>query len=65
MQSFFKSKARLYTVLGVLIFQQCCCCILPIGWQVQKENPAVRQIIERVETRLADLPSLSAWLTSE
>lgn len=62
MQSFLKSKARVYALLGVTIVMQCCCCILPVGYQMQKDNPAFRQAVERIEARLSDLPAVSAWL---
>lgn len=62
MQSFFKSKARIYTVVGITLILQFCCCILPVGWQMQKENPAIRQTVTRIESRLNQLPVVSAWI---
>ena len=62
MQSFLKSKARVYALVAVTILMQCCCCILPVGFQMQKDNPALRQAVERIEARLSDVPAVSAWL---
>lgn len=64
MQSLIKSRARLYTMIGVLLFTQCCCCILPVGWQIYRDQPAVQQTVERIEQTISGLPAISTWIAS-
>jgi hypothetical protein len=64
-RTIFKNKPRLALVLSVIIIQQCCCCILPLGWQVQKDNPAIQQILKTAQARLAPLQSMVSWIESK
>lgn len=42
----FRKKSRVIALLSLVFLAQCCCCILPIGWQVNQTSPAVQQITE-------------------
>jgi hypothetical protein len=52
MHPLFRSKFRVITLASVALMAQCCCCILPVGWQVREETPAVQALIDRVEETL-------------
>ena len=46
-----KKSFRASAVVSLMFLAQCCCCILPVGYQVQQgEAPNVRRIVERIET---------------
>lgn len=62
MRKLINTKARMYTALGVLIFTQCCCCFIPVGWQIYRDQPAVRQTAERIEAVWSGVPAISAWI---
>lgn len=49
MHPLFRKKNRVAALVSVALLAQCCCCILPVGWQVQRESPTVQSMIERVE----------------
>lgn len=46
MFSVFHKKARVYTLLSLVFVAQCCCCIIPVGWQVWETSPSVQRILE-------------------
>ena len=55
MQSKMKKSFRAVTIVSLAFLAQCCCCILPVGYQAQQNSPAVQQISERIETLYEDL----------
>lgn len=40
----FRKKSRVFALLSLGFLAQCCCCILPIGWQVNQGSPAAQQV---------------------
>ena len=58
MHPLFRKKSRVAALLSVALLAQCCC-ILPVGWQVQQESPSFQTMIEKVErTFQIDLGSI-------
>jgi hypothetical protein len=49
MTPLFRKKIRWLTLVSLVLVTQCCCCILPLRWQVQQQQPAIRQEILRIE----------------
>ena len=62
MKSLFKSKLRVGALFSMLFLTQCCCCILPVYYQVERENQTVQQVIERFETTLLESPVVISLL---
>ena len=56
-----RNKPRLALVLSVIILLQFCCCILPLGWQVQRNSPIVQQILQSAQARIAPLEMVMSW----
>lgn len=56
MQAKMKKSIRTFSVVSLLFLAQCCCCILPVGYQIQgQRSPAVQQFIRQVETFYQDV----------
>jgi hypothetical protein len=49
MASLFRKKIRVLALASLLFMTQCCCCILPVSWQVQQPSPAIRSVVDRLE----------------
>jgi hypothetical protein len=62
MYSHLRRKARAIALGGILIVTQCCCCILPIRWQVDRGVPGVNASVlnSGVERALCELKSVAA-----
>ena len=66
MHPLFRKKSRVAALVSVALLAQCCCCILPVGWQVQQESPSFQTMIEKVErTFQIDLGAIEQISQSE
>ena len=66
MHPIFKKKSRLMSLVSLTLLAQCCCCILPIGWQVNRSPNNVQAAIERIEHTLnIDLEQVRASILFE
>ena len=48
----FRSKFRVLTLISVVFVAQCCCCFLPVGYQVQRDAPQSQQVMDTLSYNL-------------
>lgn len=49
-----KLSFRVASLVSLVFLAQCCCCILPVGWEVRQNFPVVQQFLEQVEILYQD-----------
>ena len=50
MHPLFRKKSRLIALVSLTFLAQCCCCIVPLRWEVERNAPVVQQVLERIST---------------
>lgn len=59
----FRSKFRVVSLVSLALLSQCCCCILPVGWQVSRDAPAAQRTIQQIEdTFSVNLDAVESFL---
>jgi len=49
MGNLFRKKAQVASLVSLALLTQCCCCILPVGWQVSRDTPGAQKAIQQIE----------------
>ena len=55
MNSKMKKSFRVASIVSLAFLAQCCCCILPVGYQAGQNFPVVQQFSERMESIYQDV----------
>jgi hypothetical protein len=57
MHPLFRKKSRILSLVSLVLLAQCCCCFLPIRWQIEREPAGVQALVQQIETRFqVELP---------